>query len=329
MWFSHDLFAGVADDAAIIRDAELEMHQHQQQQQSPNGANRAASDADDDSCDSASDTVAEPVAFDQPEPTDALPATEIGGPASRAKNAAGFEEVPMVKLDPNVAMMSPEAMMLGTPVRPDGVAVPVIVGGGCDAGHAPDAVASHSLRAGHLLVNQKKRRSELIDDSYNRYAFNDQAGLPAWFADDEKRHMRPEIPITREVAEEYRRRMQELNARPMRKVLEARMRKKMRMMRQRQKATQAAQAIATAADLNEAQKARQIERIVAKSMAPAKRRVEYVVARKSRTMSHGPRSRPGGGKRKGPYKMVDARLRKDKRAAERAAGSKRSRRARR
>jgi Spb1 C-terminal domain len=35
----------------------------------------------------------------------------------------------------------------------------------------------------------RKERDEIIEGGYNRYAFHD-VGLPKWFCDDEKRHMR-------------------------------------------------------------------------------------------------------------------------------------------
>ena len=44
----------------------------------------------------------------------------------------------------------------------------------------------------------------LVDASYNRYSFNDDY-LPKWFAVDEQRHFRPQLPITRAEVDEVRR----------------------------------------------------------------------------------------------------------------------------
>ena len=37
---------------------------------------------------------------------------------------------------------------------------------------------------------RKKDREELIEDAYNRYAFDDD-DVPDWFAEDERRFMKP------------------------------------------------------------------------------------------------------------------------------------------
>lgn len=47
---------------------------------------------------------------------------------------------------------------------------------------------------------KKKNRESILDDAYNRYTFNDE-DMPRWFADDEKKHNRPEKPITKEEVE--------------------------------------------------------------------------------------------------------------------------------
>lgn len=47
---------------------------------------------------------------------------------------------------------------------------------------------------------RKRSRESIIDDAYNRYTFND-VGLPRWFNDDERKHNRPEKPITKDEVE--------------------------------------------------------------------------------------------------------------------------------
>lgn len=47
---------------------------------------------------------------------------------------------------------------------------------------------------------RKRSRESILDDAYNRYTFND-VGLPRWFNDDERKHNRPEKPITKDEVE--------------------------------------------------------------------------------------------------------------------------------
>lgn len=63
-----------------------------------------------------------------------------------------------------------------------------------------------------------------------RYSFNEEEGeLPEWFTEEEKQHRRKQIPLDRQTVEEYRQRWREINARPIKKVAEAKARKKRRV----------------------------------------------------------------------------------------------------
>ncbi|CDY49479.1 BnaCnng17450D [Brassica napus] len=73
---------------------------------------------------------------------------------------------------------------------------------------------------------KKKQREEMLDDTYNRHMLADEGLLPKWFLDDEKHHRQPMKPITKEEANAMKAQFREINARPAKKVAEAKARKK-------------------------------------------------------------------------------------------------------
>ncbi|XQJ28168.1 FtsJ cell division protein, putative [Leishmania guyanensis] len=99
----------------------------------------------------------------------------------------------------------------------------------------PIAMTDPDIRARTLAIAQKmldpKARRDILDASVNRYVFNDDDDLPDWFVKDEQRNCRVVLPVTAEEIEEQRRRFQELNARPSRKVMEAMGRKRRKAQR--------------------------------------------------------------------------------------------------
>lgn len=57
----------------------------------------------------------------------------------------------------------------------------------------------------------------------------DMTEVPAWFVDDENKHRKRPVPVTREMVDEYKQKWREINARPIKKVAEAKARKKRRV----------------------------------------------------------------------------------------------------
>src|SRR5271169_4292855 len=166
----------------------------------------------------------------------------------------------------------------------------------------------------HQLATRQKTKSSLIDDSYNRWTFADKSALPAWFADDESRHNKPQTPVTKEAAEAIKTKLRALNARPIKKITEAKARKKMKAVRKLNKLQKKADIINETSDLSEKEKANSISKMMAKGKrAEKKRGVKVVVAHgKNKAVSGRPRGV------KGRYKMVDPRMKKEKRALKRA-----------
>lgn len=155
------------------------------------------------------------------------------------------------------------------------------------------------------LVNRERTKTQLIDDGFNRHAFNVGGdGLPSWFLDDEQRHFRNNIPVTKEAVQALREKMRALNARPIKKIAEAKARKKMRTIRRIEKTRAKAQGINDDEDngLTEKEKASSIAKVLAKSKSaaakPVKKEIKLVVAR---GLNRAQKGRPKGVK--GRYKV--------------------------
>ncbi|NXT95071.1 SPB1 protein, partial [Anhinga rufa] len=163
---------------------------------------------------------------------------------------------------------------------------------------------AEGLALGSVIATSKKARRDLIDDSFNRYSFNEDEGeLPEWFTEEEKQHRRKQIPVDRQTVEAYRQRWREINARPIKKVAEAKARKKRRMLKKMEQMKKKAEAIVSTVDISEREKVAQLRRIYKKAgLAKEKRQVTYLVAKKG----VGPRVRRPHGV-KGQFKVVDSR----------------------
>ncbi|CAJ0769273.1 5980_t:CDS:10 [Entrophospora sp. SA101] len=162
-------------------------------------------------------------------------------------------------------------------------------------------ITAEAITLAQQLVNGKKTKEDLIDDGFRRYVYNDKEGLPLWFADDEKKHNKPNLPITKEAVNVIRERMKALNARPIKKIAEAKARKKIRIVKKLKKLQKKTDAIADTSDMTEKEKANTISKMVGKVQKKTKKDIKLVVAKGS---ARGIKGRPKG--IKGRYRMVDA-----------------------
>ena len=112
-----------------------------------------------------------------------------------------------------------------------------------------------TLALGTLMLRPSKRKA-LVDASYNRYSWNDPKGLPSWFLDDEMRHNKPQLPIPVALLDQIKSKFQNVGTKDIKKVAEARMRKRKRAASKLKAAKKQANAVADNNDMSDKQKIR-------------------------------------------------------------------------
>ena len=178
-----------------------------------------------------------------------------------------------------------------------------------------DIITAEAMTLAHQLASGEKTKDDFVDDGFNRYSFRDVAGLPEWFLDDERKFSKPNKPITAAAAAAIKEKLRAMNARPIKKVREAKDRKKLRAARRLEKMKQKSAMLADDEAATERDKANNIAKMMTKaSKKKPRQEVKLVVARGG---NRGISGRPKGVK--GKYKIVDARMKKDTRAAKRLA----------
>ena len=173
---------------------------------------------------------------------------------------------------------------------------------------------AETLALASMMLRRSKAK-KLVDASYNRFAWNDPRDLPAWFVDDEKRHYRPQVPIRPELLAEMKARFQSLAAKPIKKVAEARARKRTRAEARLKAAKKRAEAVANDPDMSAGRKLKEVERAMARASKQKRPDKVYVVASKSKSGVRKATSAPKGATKGSRVVSVDARMKKDKRAA--------------
>lgn len=178
-----------------------------------------------------------------------------------------------------------------------------------------DIITAEAMSLAQQLASGKRSTYDLIDDGFNKYTFRDRDGLPEWFLDDENKHSKPHRPITAAGAAAIKEKLRALNARPIKKVREAKDRKKFKAAQKLEKLRKKSAVVAEDDAISEKEKAQSIAKLMSKAAKKKPRQqVKLVVAKGG---NRGISGRPRGVK--GKYKIVDARLKKDVRAEKRLA----------
>lgn len=177
-----------------------------------------------------------------------------------------------------------------------------------------DIATAQAMTLAHQLALGQKSKQDLIDDGFNKYAFRDKEGLPEWFLDDENQHSKIMKPITKEAAEAIKAKLRTMNARPMKKVAEAKARKKYKAVKKLEKLKKKFDLINDDGSRSEQDKSEEIAKLMKKaSKKQAQKPKVKVIAAKG--ANKGLKGRPKGVK--GKYKMVDGTMKKEQRALNR------------
>ncbi|NXD88022.1 SPB1 protein, partial [Halcyon senegalensis] len=282
LWFGKEAFAGIEDDA----DEDLELGQSQMLAEKQQEAQR----------DKSTRKGQKKVVPQEETPTEPPPAADTVPEAGKVQeeessddDTSSDEEMPPTLVGRKQGRVEPcgfEVVPIENPVKRARV------------------LDAEGLALGSVIATSRKAKRDLIDDSFNRYSFNEDEGeLPEWFTEEEKQHRRKQVPVDKQTVEAYRQRWREINARPIKKVAEAKARKKRRMLKKLEQMKKKAEAVVSTVDISEREKVAQLRRIYKKAgLAKEKRQVTYLVAKKG----VGPRVRRPPGV-KGQFKVVDSR----------------------
>ena len=182
-----------------------------------------------------------------------------------------------------------------------------------------DIITAEAMTLAQQVASGEKSTHDLMDEGFNKYTFRDTDGLPEWFLDDEGKHSKLHRPISAAGASAIKEKLRALNARPIKKVREAKDRKKFKAAQKLEKLRKKSALVADDEGMSEKDKAQNIAKMMSKAAKKKpKQQVKLVVAKGG---NRGISGRPRGVK--GKYKIVDARLKKDVRAEKRIGKKKR------
>ena len=181
-----------------------------------------------------------------------------------------------------------------------------------------DIITAEAMTLAHQLATGQKTTHDAVDEAYNKRAFRDRDGLPDWFLDDEVRHDKAQKPITKAAARAIQEKMRAYNARPIKKVREAKARKKFKAAQKLEKLKKKSDMLANDEGMTEKEKADSITKLLSKAARKKPSQPAKLVV--ARGVHRGVKGRPQGVK--GRYRIVDPRMKKELRAQKRIAQKK-------
>ncbi|PFH58119.1 hypothetical protein XA68_14123 [Ophiocordyceps unilateralis] len=178
-----------------------------------------------------------------------------------------------------------------------------------------DIVTAEAMTLAHQLATGQKTSYDAADDGFNKYSLRDRDGLPEWFLDDESKHDKPIKPITKAAAQAIQEKMRAFNARPIKKVREAKARKKFKAAQRLENLKKKSSLLVNDEGMTEKEKAESIAKMLSKASRRKPTQPAKVVV--ARGPNRGIQGRPKGVR--GRYRMVDPRMKKELRAHKRIA----------
>ncbi|KAL6822425.1 Spb1 C-terminal domain-containing protein [Trichoderma camerunense] len=178
-----------------------------------------------------------------------------------------------------------------------------------------DIITAEAMTLAHQLATGQKTTHDAIDDGFNKRAFRDRDGLPEWFIDDEGKHDKALKPISKAAANAIKEKLRAFNARPIKKVREAKARKKFKTAQKLEKLKKKSDMLAADEGMTEKEKAESISKLISRANKQKPRQPAKLVV--ARGLNKGIQGRPKGVK--GRYRIVDARMKKELRAQKRIA----------
>lgn len=183
-----------------------------------------------------------------------------------------------------------------------------------------DMVTAQAMTLAHQLATGQKTKHSLVDEGFNRYSFRDRDGLPDWFLEDEDRHSKITRPITKEAADAIKAKLKAMNARPIKKVAEAKARKKYKAAQKLEKLKKKSDLINEDESKSEREKAEDIAKLSRRLLKKQNQKPKITLI-PAKGANRGLQGRPKGVK--GKYKMVDGTMKKEQRALRRIEKKKR------
>merc|ERR1712106_1229469 len=115
------------------------------------------------------------------------------------------------------------------------------------------ALSPEELALGEQLIKSKKAKRDIMDDGWHRFMFND-TNLPRWFIKEEEIHMKKKPDVDPEVVEKYKEKGKDLNVKTIKKVVEAKARRKRKVAKKMERARKNAETILENEDLGSKEK---------------------------------------------------------------------------